>query len=289
MSGEMTPQSNRPSQWQGRPIYGYDLPAVQNSYIGREVASMADFYLPHLRSGMSLLDCGCGPGALTLGLAEAIAPGQVTGIDLEPRMIERAIKAATERQVDNVRFQVANISGLPFADRSFDAVFTSAVLEHLSDPGQALQELYRVLKPGGLVGIIHTDWGTPLISPPDDSVSQFFTLFERGFNHHGGSLHRGRHLRGMMRQVGFIVTDFSATYTNATTPEAIQRSVGRYVDWIDHLPLFDEAIELGWVDRGTLERIGAQMKRWSEHPDAFLALGRCKALGRKAATDEAPV
>jgi ubiquinone/menaquinone biosynthesis C-methylase UbiE len=38
---------------------------------------VADFFLPHLQSGMTLLDCGCGPGSLTLGLAEAVAPGQV--------------------------------------------------------------------------------------------------------------------------------------------------------------------------------------------------------------------
>ena len=55
------------------------------------------------RSGMTLLDCGCGPGTLTLGLAAAVAPGQVVGIDLEPGMIARAIATAAERQVANVR------------------------------------------------------------------------------------------------------------------------------------------------------------------------------------------
>jgi ubiquinone/menaquinone biosynthesis C-methylase UbiE len=281
MLSDATPHPNRPSRWHGRPIYGYDLPVIQNHYIGREATSVADFFLPHLQPGMSLLDCGCGPGALTLGLAKVVAPGKVVGIDLEPRMIERAIATATAQQIGNVCFEVANICALPFADRSFDALFTGAVLEHLRHPGQALQELYRVLKPGGCIGIINTDWGEPLISPPDDAVRQFFALFERGFNHHGGSLNRGRHLRRMMRQAGFTVTDFSAAFNNATTPETIQRSVAGYVEWIDHLPLFEEAIALGWVNRAALDDMGAQMRRWSEHPDAFLALGRCKALGRK--------
>ena len=281
MAGGATAQPNPSFEWQGRPVYGYDSPAVQNSYVAREAASVADFFLPYLQSGMTLLDCGCGPGALTLGLAEAIAPGQVIGIDIEPRMIERAMASASERRVDNVRFQIANICEIPFPDHSFDSLFTSAVLEHLSDPGKALQEMYRVLKPGGCAGIINTDWGEPLISPPDESVRQFFELFERGFNHHGGSLNRGRHLRQMMRQAGFTVIDFSASFQNSASPEAVQRSVANYIAWMENLPLFDEAIELGWVDRPTLERLGANMKQWSEHPDAFLALGSCRAVGRR--------
>ena len=282
MAGGSSGPPNSPPEWQGRPIYGYDSPAVQNSYVGRDAASVVDFFLPHLQPGMTLLDCGCGPGPLTLGMAEVVAPGQVVGIDLEPSMIERARTSATERQVENVRFQIANICDLPFSERSFDALFTSAVLEHLSDPGQALQEMYRVLKPGGCVGIINTDWGEPLISPPNDSMRQFFALFERGFTHHGGSLNRGRHLRQMMRHAGFTVISFAASFRNLASPEAVQRAVANYTAWMEHLPLFDEAIERGWVDRPTLERVGANMRQWSEHPDAFLALGSCKAVGRKA-------
>ena len=179
------------AEWRGRPIYGYDSPVVQESYTSREAASVAAFFLPHLRPGMSLLDCGCGPGAITLGLAEAVAPGRAIGVDLEPGMVRRADEFARERQVENVEFQVADIGELPFPENSFDAVFTSAVLEHLADPIQAFEEIHRTLRPGGLIGATCTDWGEPLISPPNLALSRVFELFERGFNHHGGSLNRG--------------------------------------------------------------------------------------------------
>ncbi len=122
----------------GRP-YGYDSPVVQEGYIPREAARQAAFLLPHLRSGMALLDCGCGPGTITLGLAEAVAPGEVVGIDLEPGMVELAKGFAKERGIANARFEVADIGELPFPDDSFDAVFSCAVLEHLADPLQALK------------------------------------------------------------------------------------------------------------------------------------------------------
>ena len=273
------PESH-PNQQDGS-IYGYRSPVVQEYYAAREAAAAASFFLPHIQSGMTLLDCGCGPGTITLGLAETAAPGQVVGVDLEPSMIELANAFAEERQVANVRFQVADICELPFPDGSFDAVFTSSVLEHLGNPVQALQEIGRVFKVGGLIGVTCTDWSEPLISPPDESVGRFFELFERGFKNNGGSLYRGRHLRTMLRQAGFGVIEFSASYGNSATPEEVQSAVEGYVSWIENVPLFDQAVERGWVDRPGLDEIKAGMRRWSKHPQAFLATGSCKAVASK--------
>ena len=279
---DATPQQvNSKPLWRGSPVYGYNSPIVQQGYVAREATPVADFFMPYLRPGMTLLDCGCGPGTITLGLAEAVAPGQVEGIDIESRMIERAITIAKERHAEKVRFQVADIRDLPFPDSSFDAVYSSAVLEHLGNPVQALQEIFRVLKPEGLIGVTSTDWGEPLVSPVDEAVGQFFVLIERGFNHYGGSLNRGRHLRIMLRQAGFSVTEFSASYGNSSTPEGVRDAVEEYVRYIENWALFDQAVELGWVDRPTLERIRDRMRQWCAHPEAFLATGRCVAVGQK--------
>ena len=80
----------------------------------REVA----FFLSHLRSGMRVLDVGCGPGSITLGLAEVVAPAEVVGVDLQPAQVEQARALATERQATNVRFEVASIYELPFPNGS---------------------------------------------------------------------------------------------------------------------------------------------------------------------------
>ena len=266
-------QPNQP----GSSYFGYDSAAVQEHYIASEASLVADLFLPHLQSGMSLLDCGCGPGTITVGLAEATAPGEVVGIDLEPSMIERANAFASERQVANVRFQVADIHDLPFPDGSFDAAYSSAVLEHSANPVQALQEIFRVLKLGGLIGVTSTDWAEPLVSPVEEAVGQFFALMGRGYNHYGGSLNRGRHLTSMLSQAGFRVTEFLARYDN----EGVRDAVEEYVQYIENWSLFDQAVELGWVDRPALEKIKDRMRQWCLHPDAILAIGTCVAIGQK--------
>ena len=63
---------------------------------------------------------------------------------------------------------------------------------------------------------------------------------------------------------------------------ALRQAVDVYIDWMETMPLFAQAIALGWIDRTTLEDMQARIRRWSAHPDAFLATLRCEAVGQKA-------
>src|SRR5437867_1148469 len=106
----------------------------------RTVTTEAAFFVPRLQKGMRLLDCGCGPGTITLGLAEVVAPGEVVGVDIDAKRFAPAIKAAAERGLTNVSFEPGDIHNLRFPESSFDAVFESAVLMHLQHPEKALAE-----------------------------------------------------------------------------------------------------------------------------------------------------
>ena len=281
MGWNMSTESHNAPDFQGRPFFGYDSDDVQTTYSGRQAESVADFLLPHLSPGMSLLDVGCGPGSITLGLGAAVSPGKAVGVDLEPGMIEQAKVIAAESDVTNVEFEVADIYDLPYEDGHFDVVFTSAVIEHLSDPVGALRSLRRVLKPGGLAAIIRTDWGDPFIVPQSDSLSRFLELFEAGFNRNGGSLNRGRYLRAHMQEAGFDILEFAADISNYIGSGGVSGVINGYIAWMENLPLFRESIDLGLTTEAELRSLKNGMKTWSANPDAYFANARTYAIGRK--------
>jgi ubiquinone/menaquinone biosynthesis C-methylase UbiE len=102
--------------------------------------------LAAVRPGMHIADIGCGTGIYTDELLSAGA--NVVGIDISPEML--AIAAAkNERHGDKVRFVTGDAAALPFADASFDMVFSITAMEFFSQPRQCLQEMFRIVRPGG--------------------------------------------------------------------------------------------------------------------------------------------
>ena len=130
-----------------------DSPTFHQKFSQRTAEVNAGFFLHHLRPGINLVDCGCGTGSITAGLAESISPGEVTGIEISASDVDLARERAKKGGHTNLRFEVADIYELPLPDESVDAVFFHAILGHLNDPVRALREAHRVLKPGGVVGV----------------------------------------------------------------------------------------------------------------------------------------
>jgi ubiquinone/menaquinone biosynthesis C-methylase UbiE len=262
-------------------VAGYS-PATIQHYTRRTVARQAAFILPHLRAGMTLLDCGCGPGTITLGLAQTVAPGLVVGIDIEPSVVARARVLGREQGVSTVHFHVASSFALPFAEGSFDAVFAHTLLQHLSRPISTLKEMGRVLQSGGVIGIRTVDHGGRMIVPANPGLEEYYDLHERIWQHHGSDLRLGRHLRSLLRQAGFIRIAGSASYDYAGTLAETRALALAQIARIKSTPAFDEAVEAGWVDRPGLETMMAAWQEWGEHPDAFHAMAMCEVVGWKA-------
>ena len=262
-----------------RYTHGYGTELV--GYLkGRTVSVNAAFLAPHLRPGMSLLDCGCGPGSITCGLAQALAPGQVIGIDIEASQIDLAREQAATQAIANVRFEVANIYDLPFPDATFDVAFAHTVLQHLADPVKALREIYRVIKPGGLIGLREEDTGGIVFTPTNPLMEQTMELYVRAWQHNGGDPFFARRHRAVLRAAGFVNIEGSGTAECYGTPAATQ-AFGQILAGYFAMHL-ETAVEMGWVEQERVEQIRSAWEEWGNHPDAYFAMLRCEAVGWKA-------
>jgi arsenite methyltransferase len=112
------------------------------------------FSLGALQPGEKVVDVGCGAGIDSLIAARLVGPaGQAVGVDMTPAMLEKARSAAGEAGFGNVEFRLGYAEALPIADGWADVVISNGVLNLVPDKAAALQEMARVLKPGGRLQI----------------------------------------------------------------------------------------------------------------------------------------
>ena len=117
----------------------------------------------------TMLDIGCGEGTKMAHLLPSGCHG--TGVDISQRAIAMGKKAYPQYS-----FQVADITKLPFEDASFEGVMTFFVLEHTDDPAKTIDEMLRVLRPGGILIILCPNFGSPLFRSPVSTKSRLHRM-----------------------------------------------------------------------------------------------------------------
>ena len=116
----------------------------------------ADFIIAHLgvEPGMSVLDAGCGPGRLTLKLAQAVgASGRVTALDIQQGMLDRVRGKADAAGVKNIDYLQAGLGEGKLSVETYDRAVLVTVLGEIPAQEAALRELFAALKPGGLLSV----------------------------------------------------------------------------------------------------------------------------------------
>jgi SAM-dependent methyltransferase len=256
-------------------------PAATTIMSLRNAQSHAAFFLPQLKPGMSVLDCGCEPGTITLGLAAVVAPGQVVGTEIEDSHVALARENAAKLNVPNARFEAANIYALPFADASFDAVFISAVLGNLHEPIRGLREAYRVLKPGGVIGVKEFDHGGDLIYPSDPALEKYGELYLRLRRENGHDPETGRKIGVLLLAAGFSGLNLSAVYESFADSNAVggfaHVSAGLLAEgWANKF------LDRGWATAEDVKEMSDAWRRFAASPGAIFAATWCEAVARKA-------
>ena len=155
-----------------------------------------------LQPGERVLDIGSGPGFLACEMASAVGPsGAVTGIDPSRDMLSLA---AGRDAPAHVTFELGDATDLPFADGTFDVVTSTQVYEYVADMPRALTEARRVLRRGGRVLVLDTDWDSIVWACSDaDRMRRVLGAWDA----HLADPYLPRRLAGLMADAGLEVTD----------------------------------------------------------------------------------
>ena len=240
--------------------------SVLRSHRWRTAENSAAYLLPALVPGARLLDVGCGPGSVTIDLAARLGAGSVVGVDTSSAVVEIAQKAAADAGASNVTFQVADAYELPFEDDAFDVVHAHQVLQHLTDPIAALQEMRRVTRPGGLVAVRDADYSGMTWYPPSAGLDDWLALYHEVTQANGADANAGRRLLAWVREAGFDPAGIvpSAGVWCYATPEDRTWWAGLWADRSVASNFAAQAIAHGLADEVGLELLADAWREWGD-------------------------
>jgi SAM-dependent methyltransferase len=254
--------------------------SVLRSHRWRTAGNSAAYLLPHLRPGQSLLDIGCGPGTITMDLAERVAPGRTTAVEVTAAALDLARAEAGRRGVTTVDFAVADVHALDFPDDTFDVVHAHQVLQHVADPVRALREMRRVCRPGGVVAVRDADYAGFVWYPPLPELDEWQALYQRTARANGGEPNAGRRLLAWARAAGF--TDVTATggVWCYASPADRQWWGGLWADRILQSDLARAALTSGAATEADLQRVSTAWRTWSDDEDGWFTVLNGEILAR---------
>jgi ubiquinone/menaquinone biosynthesis C-methylase UbiE len=254
--------------------------SVLRSHRWRTAENSAGFLIPSLEPGAQVLDVGCGPGTITVGLARYVSKGHVVGIDAAAGVLADARAEASRCGQANVSFEVGDVNRLGFSDGTFDVVHAHQVLQHLRDPVAALIEMRRVCHRGSIVAARDGDYGAMFWSPDDPEMEEWRTLYRRVARATGGEPDGGRRLLRWARQAGFTDIRVSASSWCYATPA--ERSWWGEL-WAERLTcstFAHQVLSNGLASDDDLERLAQAWRRWAASDEGLFVVPHGEILCR---------
>jgi ubiquinone/menaquinone biosynthesis C-methylase UbiE len=173
------------------------------------------------RPGARVLEVGCGTGAQTLTLALRNPHASIVSVDHSASSLAIAKARVDELRLRNVEFHEADITRLPFAAASFDAVFVCFVLEHLSEPDVALRHFRAMLRHGGELIVFEGDHGSVYFHPDNADARAAIACQSELQRRAGGNAEIGRALYPLLRTAGFrkVIVAPRTVYVDGSRPD----------------------------------------------------------------------
>lgn len=244
--------------------------SVLRSHRSRTAANSAAHLLPLLKPTDHLLDVGAGAGTITADLARLVEKVTATEIAADELAITQATVA--ERGVSNVEFRSADIHALPFDDATFDVAHAHQVLQHVADPVQALRELARVTKPGGVVAVRDSDYSGFCWWPALPALDSWLRLYRAAARLNGGEPDAGRRLLAWAHAAGLAdATATSSTWCYATHTERDWWG-GMWSDRILTSAINGQLTDAGLATAAELREISDAWRRWASDEDGWISI-----------------
>ena len=262
--------------------YGFD-DFVVDTMRRRTAEANAGYLLPHLKPGHRLLDFGCGTGNISVGLADAVSPGEMHGVAMIGSRVDMARELAARGGHDNAVFHRFQLGPLPFEDDYFDAAHCHNILMSFPDPQVVLRELRRVLKPGGIIGCREMLMEASFSFPDDGTLARSWQIFtdilELNFRH----AQVGKELKWLMIQSGFEDVRMSADFDVYSEPDDIEFIRDVFLRWFFSKDTVEAAIGYGAATEELWDSIQDYYYNvWLKDPAAMIAMAHGVGLARKA-------
>lgn len=253
--------------------------SVLRSHRWRTAENSAGYLLPHLSSGIALLDVGCGPGTITADLAAHVTPGRVVALEQTEPALDLARAEIERRGLSSVEFAVGDVHALDFPDGTFDVVHAHQVLQHVADPVAALREMRRVTRPGGVVAARDSDYAAFTWFPQLPELAEWAGLYQRVARGNGGEPDAGRRLLSWARAAGFTEVTATAAVWCFANDEDRQWWGGLWADRILKSDMAEMSRQNG-ASQADLERISRGWRRWADSPDGWLIIPHGEVICR---------
>ncbi|KAK9896590.1 S-adenosyl-L-methionine-dependent methyltransferase [Cystobasidium minutum MCA 4210] len=251
--------------------------SVLRSHLSRTAQNSAQHLLPYLKTGMKILDIGCGPGTITSSLGVLVGPsGSVIGLDPSDDVVAQASESNQEHS--NVFFEVGDATNLRFEDSSFDVVHAHQVLQHVSDPVAILREMRRVVKKsGGIVSLREGDVTGSTLSPdPDGKYARFIDVYTRTASATGADPRTAQKLHVCLRKAGFnkeeVDIKAAALMYGANKPEEAQWWGDSWADRCLKSGFYESATAGGHASEADMQELAEMWKAWGKSEDAWWAM-----------------
>lgn len=251
--------------------------AVLRSHRSRTAENSAAYLLPHLTGSERLLDVGSGPGTITADLATLV--GSVVALEMTPDAVALTRAEIVRRDVTNVECRVGDVHTLPFPDAAFDVVHAHQVLQHVSNPVLALQEMARVTRPGGLIAARDSDYGAFFWSPDSPILDEWRTLYQHLARVAGGEPDAGRHYPDWVTEAGLTDVTLTSSSWCYTSAEEREWWAALWAERVTASTFATVANERG-IGQADLDRIAEGWRAWGAAPNGVFVVPSVELLAR---------